>query len=67
MATHSSVLAWEIPWTEKPGDYSPWICRRVRKTQRLNNSNNCKKQSFQRREGEIRVSVPTEFFQTIFW
>ena len=19
MATHSSVLAWEIPWTEKPG------------------------------------------------
>ena len=22
MATHSSVLAWEIPWTEEPG-YSP--------------------------------------------
>ena len=20
MATHSSVLAWEIPWTEKPGE-----------------------------------------------
>ena len=19
LATHSSVLAWEIPWTEKPG------------------------------------------------
>ena len=19
MATHSSVLAWEVPWTEKPG------------------------------------------------
>jgi len=19
MATHTSVLAWEIPWTEKPG------------------------------------------------
>ena len=19
MATHSSILAWEIPWTEKPG------------------------------------------------
>ena len=19
MATHSSMLAWEIPWTEKPG------------------------------------------------
>ena len=20
MATHSSVLAWEIPWTEEPGE-----------------------------------------------
>ena len=19
MATHSSILAWEVPWTEKPG------------------------------------------------
>ena len=23
MATHSSVLAWRIPWTEEPG-YYPW-------------------------------------------
>ena len=23
MATHSSVLAWEIPRTEEPGQYSP--------------------------------------------
>ena len=23
MATHSSVFAWEIPWTEGPGSYSP--------------------------------------------
>ena len=21
--THSSILAWEIPWTEEPGGYSP--------------------------------------------
>ena len=20
MATHSSILAWEIPWTEEPGE-----------------------------------------------
>ena len=26
MATHSSILAWRIPWTEEPG-YSPWSCR----------------------------------------
>ena len=24
MATHSSTLAWRIPWTEKPVGYSPW-------------------------------------------
>ena len=26
MATHSSVFAWEIPWTEEPGGLqsSPW-------------------------------------------
>ena len=23
MATHSSVLAWRIPWTEEPG--RPWV------------------------------------------
>ena len=24
MATHSSILAWKIAWTEEPGGYSPW-------------------------------------------
>ena len=25
MATRSSILAWEIPWTEEPGGlHSPW-------------------------------------------
>ena len=24
MATHSSILAWEIPCTEEPGGLSPW-------------------------------------------
>ena len=27
MATHSSILAWEIPWTEA---HSPWSHKRVR-------------------------------------
>ena len=30
MAIHSSILAWEVPWTEEPGDYSPWGYKRVR-------------------------------------
>ena len=29
MATHSSILAWRVPWTEELGSYSPWG-RRVR-------------------------------------
>ena len=24
MATHSSTIAWRIPWKEEPGGYSPW-------------------------------------------
>ena len=27
MATHSSILAGEIPWTEEPGGHSPWSCK----------------------------------------
>ena len=24
MATHCSILAWRIPWTEEPEGHSPW-------------------------------------------
>ena len=30
MATHSSILAWEIPWTEKPGRLQSTGMQRVR-------------------------------------
>ena len=29
MATHSSILAWKIPWTEKPGTLHSMGSRRV--------------------------------------
>ena len=29
MATHSSVLAWSIPWTEEPGGLQPTGSQRV--------------------------------------
>ena len=29
MATHSSILAWEIPWTEKPGGLQSMGFQRV--------------------------------------
>ncbi|MDK7068669.1 hypothetical protein QP359_09440, partial [Lactobacillus paragasseri] len=35
MATHSSILAWEIPWTEEPGGYSPWGHKKSDTTERL--------------------------------
>ena len=27
MATHSSILAWRIPWTEEPGGLQPMGCK----------------------------------------
>ena len=27
MATHSSTLAWKIPWTEEPRGLHPWDCK----------------------------------------
>ena len=30
MATHSSILAWRIPWTEKPGGLQSMGSQRVR-------------------------------------
>ena len=29
MATHSSILTWEIPWTEEPGRLQPMESQRV--------------------------------------
>ena len=33
MATHSSTLAWEIPWTEDLVGYSPWDCKELDTTE----------------------------------
>ena len=35
MATHSSTLAWRIPWREEPGGYSPWGRKESDTTERL--------------------------------
>ena len=36
MATHSSILAWRIPQTGKPGRYSPWDSKQSGMTQQMN-------------------------------
>ena len=36
MATHSSILTWKIPWTEKPGRlHSPWGRKELDMTKQL--------------------------------
>ena len=35
MATHSSIVAWRIPWTEEPGGYSPWDRKESDTTEQL--------------------------------
>ena len=33
MASHSSILAWKIPWTEEPG--GPWACKELDMTEAI--------------------------------
>ena len=35
MATHSSILAWRIPWTEEPGGLQSWTHKESDMTERL--------------------------------
>ena len=35
MATHSSILAWRIPWTEKSAGYSPWGSKKLDMTEHI--------------------------------
>ena len=35
MATHSSTLAWKIPWMEEPGGLQPMGCKESDTTERL--------------------------------
>ena len=36
MATHSSILAWKIPWTEEPGGlHILWHCKESERTEQL--------------------------------
>ena len=37
--THSSILAWEIPWTEEPGGLQSVGHKELNTAQQLNNNN----------------------------
>ena len=38
MATHSSILAWKIPWREEPGRLQLWGHKQLDTTERLTHS-----------------------------
>ena len=33
MTAHSSILAWSVPWTEKPGELQSWGCKELDTTE----------------------------------
>ena len=37
MATHSSIFAWEVPWTEEPGGLQSMGSQEMDRTEQLNN------------------------------
>ena len=41
MATHSSVLPWEIPWTESLVGFGPWGRKELDTTERLSTQQGC--------------------------
>ena len=53
MATHYSVLAWEIPWTEEPVNYSPGVAKR----------HHCNSSSITGRENREGASLRNEGLQ----
>ena len=58
MATHSSILAWRIPWTEEPGELQsmgPLSCM----TERLNSNNKKSKTLPNTRQHSLPNSVAT--------
>ena len=46
MATHSSILAWRIPWTENLVGYSPWGCKESDTTEQLHFTSTPWKESY---------------------
>ena len=55
MATHSSILAWRIPWTEEPGTgCSSWGCKESDTTERLAHSRSFRFASI---VGNVRKSI----------
>ena len=58
MATHSSILAWEIPWTEKPGGLQSTGLHRVRHDLVAKQQNNNEDRQESQGRGTNAASTP---------
>ena len=50
MATHSGILAWEIPWTEEPGGLQSMESQTVGTTEQLNSQHPCPERTEQHKK-----------------
>ena len=55
MATHFSILAWKMPWTEEPGRLHPWGGKELDKTEHAHTHTLCHESV----QAKIQETVPT--------
>ena len=76
MATHSSILAWKIPWTEEPDRlYSPKGRKEFNKTEQLTHTQKSNREFSQsdstrvsgsQTEKDLSIPLPVHFFLFYF-
>ena len=57
MDTHSSILAWRIPWSEEPGELQSMDSQRVRTTQWMNTLTTCLEESVEKNHCSVLVCI----------
>ena len=53
MATHTSILAWRIPWMRSLTGYSPWGCKELDMTEQLTHMHTQRRESLKEGRTEI--------------
>ena len=67
MATHSSIFAWKISWTEEAAGYSPLSCKESDTTERVRTHTQCMKNAgflllfFTIFKGQEKTNLTPEF------
>ena len=67
MATHSSILAWKIPWTEEPGRQQAMGSQRVKQNWVTNQQQVTRMHSGKGTRESARVYLSTSLFRRAGW